>query len=116
MTAVNQDLEQYISTDFTISVTTRIGEDGPRKDITGATISWSVARDNESSAEFTLTTTAGDISITTAASGEFDIDVSASDTSGLEAGDYYHECELVESGGNESVLFTGTLTLNSRIT
>jgi len=112
MTAVNQNFEMWIGEDKTLSCTVTVGEGGPRSDITSATITWAIARDAKSSAEVTLTTTAGDITITDGSNGEFEIAIEPTDTNGLEEGEYYHECQVEYSTGDKNIVFTGTLTLN----
>jgi hypothetical protein len=43
--------------------------------------------------------------------GRFDVALDGEDTEDLRQGDYYHEAEVIDSTGNVSTVFTGTISI-----
>lgn len=82
---------------------------GNAVNLTGATISYVLQRSVGSTVTISKTTDDG-ISITDASGGVFQITLDASDTASL-SGSYYHECQITDTSGNVSTVFTGTVTM-----
>ena len=79
-------------------------------DLTGATLRWGLfVRLTDAQAILSKATGNG-ITITGAAQGKIRIAMAKVDTVGL-AGRYEHELELVESGGADETMATGTVTI-----
>lgn len=80
--------------------------------ITGSTIKWVLIYNGSTLLQKTNVPSNG-ITITNGSSGQCTIAISASDTQNLNAGSYTHEARLIDSSGNSSVIFTGTLTVKT---
>ena len=107
MTIVGQNYTMFSGDSKVITVTVT-DADGAAVNLTGATISYVIFDDGSA----TITKTVGSgITVTDAAAGTFTITLAASDTASL-AGAYYHECQVTDSSGNISTIFTGTVTMN----
>jgi hypothetical protein len=93
-----------------LEVTVR-DEAGAIVNITSASIRWWMAKTVNATA-FTLQKAVGSgVTVVDAAAGRFDVLLVATDTRTLTPGAYYHECEVVDSGGQVSTVFRGALVL-----
>lgn len=81
-----------------------------RKDLTGATITWGLAK-LQGKAPFLTKTIGSGITVTDAANGELDVDLDPADTADVRGGDYYHELEIIDSLGNKATSAYGTITI-----
>jgi hypothetical protein len=83
--------------------------------LVGATVKWAISVDEESSKLIEKTSTGGGITIdgqtATVILDETDTDYS----SGITAGDYYHELRVVDTDGHVSTPAIGTMTLKDVI-
>ena len=80
-------------------------------DLTGATLRWGLfVRLTDAQALLSKATGGSGITVTDAAQGKLRIAMAKVDTVGL-AGRYEHELELVESGGADETMATGTVTI-----
>jgi hypothetical protein len=115
MTATNQTVRNYQAGDDVRLEVTVTDEDGSAVDLSGATVVWGLARRPTADAALVeKSTDTGGITITDAASGEFAIEVEATDTEGLE-GTFYHEAELTDSGGSVSTVLTGQFVIDDEL-
>jgi len=92
-----------------------VDEDGAVVDITGATIAWGVSTHENSKSKLFSYTSPTNITITDAANGKFDVSVLASNTAALKAGDYHHQAEVTDAGGNPTTVAFGTIELRTNI-
>ena len=105
MTQNTKSISHYAGDSLILDVTTKTAS-GERVDLTNADISWVLAKSVSSSPELLKDTDSGDIVVTDAENGEFEIKLLPADTESL-SGSYYHEAEVVDSAGNESTIFVG---------
>lgn len=102
--ATKQDVaaKSYFSGD-TLRITFTISDDdGNGKDLTGATVTWALAKRQGSTPLLTKTAT-----LVTPASGICRVDIAPADTADL-AGSLYHELQVVDAGGDVSTVTYGT--------
>jgi len=110
MTATDQNFTTWSGDDKVLTVTVTDGS-GTATNLTGATINYELqALPPDGVALLTKTTGGGGISITDAAAGTFEITIAAADTASL-SGVYFHECQVVDSSGNVSTIFTGRVNI-----
>lgn len=111
MTAANYNLVIDQGSDFAIQLT--LAEDGSAKDLTGYNARAqlrSKKTDTTVAATFTCT-------VTNAASGVLQIELSNSTTAGLAAGIYYYDLELYTANdGNVTRLLEGQATVTQEVT
>ena len=107
MAATAQDWSMHKGDSKDITVTVYDG-DGATVTLTGATIVWGMATDYDETAIVTKTTAAADITIS---GSDFSFSLDPTDTSGLAAGQYYHEAQVTDSGGDVATVMTGVITL-----
>jgi len=78
-------------------------------DLTGASISWGLARSEYASADITKSIGSG-VTLTNTLNGEFEITLDPTDTSGL-VGSFYHEAQLIEASGDVSTVLSGKVII-----
>lgn len=103
----------YQGEDKTITVSIANEQGAAYGSTSGLTFVWKVAT-SDVAASAVLTKSTGNgitngVSIIT-------ITIDEADTDDLAAGSYYHECRVTDSNGDESVVFTGSLSILSSIT
>jgi hypothetical protein len=116
MTAIGQDVTMYQG-DHKEIVITVYDENGyvstdpalNRLDITGSTVNWVVHKKYPGGIIVTKTTTSG-IALSLPVSGELTINLIPSDTLNY-SGDFLHECEVTDSGGNIATVTVGKFTI-----
>ncbi len=109
MTKVSQNFTAWSGDDLTPRFTIT-GSDSAGENVTGASIVW-VLFDSPTGSSLVRKTTASTGHITISAS-IIDVNVSASDTSGL-TGDYYHELQIIRaSDGKIQTAAVGWVTIN----
>jgi len=84
---------------------------GAPKSLTGATLTWAFAPAQGSAATITKTSPAGGIEITSEANGLAEVSIDAADTLGVAGGTYYHELQVVDSGGDTATAAYGNVIL-----
>ena len=89
-----------------------VDADGNDVALAGASIVWSLARDVDETALVTKTTAASDISIS---GNDFSFELAASDTSGLAAGNYYHEAQVTDASGDVATVTVGVITIEAEL-
>lgn len=109
MTQITKSISHYAGDSLVIAVTTKTTS-GERVDLMNADISWVLAESVSSSPVLLKTVSGGDIVVTDAEQGEFEIKLVPTDTESL-SGSYYHEAEVVDSAGNESTIFVGSFDI-----
>jgi len=109
MTETGQNFTMW-SGDTKVIEVTITDASGNAVNLTGATISYVLQRSVGSTVTISKTTASG-ISITDASGGVFQITLDASDTARLSGSSYYHECQITDTSGNVSTVFTGTVTM-----
>jgi hypothetical protein len=92
-----------------VSVTEQ--SDGTPTVITGAAISWKVAKSIRSTAVISKATSGSGISITSGTGGTFRITLDAADTSSLNPGDYYHEAQITFADSEVATVLKGVMTI-----
>lgn len=102
----NQNLDMTSGDDVTLQVTV-LNIDASVKDITGATITWALAKRPRGTAVLTISGV-----ITDASNGIFTVAVTGL---GDYRGDWFHEIELTESGGAVGTVLRGWLQINEDI-
>jgi hypothetical protein len=101
-----QNFSMYSGDDDEIAVSV-VDDEGVAIDLTGATITWSLADSRGGTVLVTKTSdTSAELSITSAAGGTFTIHLLATDTDDL-AGVYYHEAQVEDSQGHKTTVLTG---------
>lgn len=110
MTIKNQGFEMW-SGDTKVLTITVTDKDGVRVNLTGATIVYKIF---DGGTAVITKSTANGITITDASGGECQTTLSPSDTSDLD-GVYYHECQVTDSSGNVSTIFTGAVTIQGEM-
>lgn len=105
MTEINQSFSIYAgeSKNIVVPITKEGGTD---IDLTGVIIKW-IVKQRDSSTTILIEK---DTPIITADGNVLTIPLRPSDTTGL-SGTYYHRCELIDSHDNDSVLFTGFISI-----
>lgn len=112
MTVENQSLVIYKeeSKDFVFTV---VDDYNLPKDLTSAVITWDMVNRNTGEILITKATSSG-IAITSAPSGICTVSLLSTDTSLLDAANwYYHQLTVVDGGGNESVVATGNFQIKA---
>ena len=111
MASVAQDFTMHKGDTKDISVAVVDG-DGNDVALAGCTIVWSMATDVDETALVTKTTAAADITI---AGNDFSFTLDPADTSGLAAGQYYHEAQVTDAGGDVATVTVGIITLEEEL-
>lgn len=93
--------------DKTLEITV-VGENGSAKNITGATITWVLAKTVGDTALVTKSTGGSGISITDAVNGVFQVTLDGSDTTNY-SGVYHHEAEVEDTSGNKNTVTVGSI-------
>ena len=126
MTVENNDfsLRRGKSKDLQFTITDDGTATGTAKDLTGATITWSMAKTVNNTALLTKTSaSASEVSITSPSSGGICVvhidpadTINATTFPASEDGvDYYHETVVVDSAGDETTISTGTITFKESL-
>lgn len=126
MTVTAQDFTLYRgkSKDLQFTITDDGTATGTAKNLTGATLTWSMARTVNNSALLTKASAlASEISITSPASGGIAVvhidpgdTLSTTNFPASEDGvKYYHELVVVDSASDETVVATGTITFKEAL-
>lgn len=102
------NFSMFAGDDKTLQVTVT-DEDGDPVNLTAASIKWQCARSlGKASAISKTATSGGGITITGAATGDFEVTLDDTDTEDL-AGTYQHEAEVTFSDGTISTVLSGTM-------
>ena len=104
MTITGQNVTVYQDTNRTLEVTV-YDADGVELPISGYTFSYVVYRPTSGQIVLTKATASG-ITITDAANGIFEINITPTDNASL-LGLYNHECGTITPAGSDNVIFTG---------
>lgn len=110
MTKQNQDFLMWSGDDKVITVTVYDNDDNV-VNITGATITWQLSQNIDSSALITKTVGSG-IALSDPVNGQFTITLEPADTASL-AGRYYHEAQITDSSGDISTGLVGHATIKT---
>jgi len=105
MTTENQDfaIRQGESKDLDVTVTDfEAGWDE---------LTWSLATSNEAAGSLLEKTEGVGITVTSEGNGTLTIAIDSEDTENLAPGDYYHQLKIVDTLGNVSIVFCGTMTV-----
>ncbi len=100
---------EFVSGDSKRLVVSVTDDNDTAVDLTGAVISWQLARSVYGSAEISKSVGSG-IAITDAVNGEFTVTLDPLDTDALE-GDFYHEAQVTDTLGDISTVFSGNITI-----
>jgi hypothetical protein len=103
------DLEMYSGDTLQITVTVK-NTSNVAIDLSGATLSWALAKNVGDTALVTKTTANSGVVTVTAASGICRVDIVPADTSGI-FGRHWHELEVTDSSGNVSTVIVGQLNI-----
>lgn len=87
---------------------------GEPVDITGYTVTWSLATSATAVAAVTKSTATSGITVTDASLGQLTIELLSSDTAPL-SGAYYHECQLLQSDGKAFTMFRGKFIITPQL-
>jgi hypothetical protein len=109
MTIKTEDFTHYAGDTLVLGVTTK-NPDGSVVDLTNSEIEWVLAESVSDTPVVSKGTSGGGIAVTDAEGGRFEILLDPVDTE-LLSGSYYHEAEFRDSGGNESTILVGTVTI-----
>lgn len=112
MTKTRQNVgedEKYYSGDTLVIKTTVESDDGSSKDLTDASVKYGIS---DAPGEQTVVekSDGNGIQITDPASGKLEITIDSVDTEDLD-GSFYHECEVTDSSGDVSTVFTGVFRI-----
>ena len=110
MTKQSQDFLMWSGDDKTITVTVYDNDDVV-VDITGATITWELSQNVDSTALISKTVGSG-ITLSDPTNGIFTIALDPADTASL-SGRYYHEAEITDAAGDVSTALVGHATINT---
>jgi hypothetical protein len=115
MTALLQNFDIHAGDDLVVPVTATKEVDQSALDLTGAAVTWKLARQAGGPALIEKTATepvdANGIRFTNAAGGLLEVDLVPADTVALAPGCYVHEVRIVDTFGKVSTLTTGTVTV-----
>ena len=100
----NQDIRIVSGDDLTLQVTVT-ETNGAAKDLTGGTVDWNLSKEPGSS-DIKVTKTG---TLTSPTTGVFTVAV---DSTGGLSGDYYHEAQLTESGGDIGTVMRGWVRID----
>ena len=112
MTDQNFTMHRGDSRRLKITVTDAGGDPKP---LTGASITWAMARDRTAPVLVQKTIAAG-VTITNPSGGEFIVDIAPADTEDLDllrsgSRSFYHEAQVTDSAGAVATVTTGTVTV-----
>lgn len=93
-----------------ITVTVK-DQNGTVINLTGATIRWVLLNPARATLLYKDNTPSKGITITDAVNGLCSIKIDTKDTQNLSAGSYSHEARVIDSNGNSSRVFKGTITV-----
>ena len=110
MTAEKQNITGYYSGNSLKLAITVKDPSGAVVDLSGASIRWALTETYDQTVLVRKSTADGGIVITDAENGTFEINVDPQDTDDL-SGEYDHECEVTDSGGNVVTVTTGTIEI-----
>lgn len=113
MAAATQNFTSIRNDTFQL-VSLQIDRDAAAIDLTGATIAMMLrlVKDADPVALSLSTATSG-ITVTSAVAGEFDID---KQIISIDAGAYFYDMQLTESGGDVTTIMEGTFTITQDVT
>jgi len=104
----------YQGDDETIRITVE-DTDGNAYDLTDVDLVWALSRSRFNNSVLSKTEGSG-LTVTDAVNGKAEVDLTQSDTEGLDTGGYIHEVELTDtSGAVTSVPLTPALTIDPDI-
>jgi hypothetical protein len=92
---------------------TFVDEAGGVLSLVGCTIRWWMAKTANGPSLLTKSIGSG-VTVVNAAGGRFDVRIAPVDTANVVSippGDYYHECEVIDSSGDVATVFAGKLTI-----
>jgi len=113
MTKYNQDFKMIQGEDKVLEITV-VDENGSAKAITGATITWSLARAVDDTPLITKSTGGSGISITDGNNGVFQVTIGDTDTNDMN-GAYIHEAEVVDTSGRKNTVLFGTIQIQKSL-
>ncbi len=103
----DQDFHLHAGDESPLAFTVTDEATGAAVDLSAVTeITWALAADAESAALVTKTKTGGDITVTDAVNGKFEVALDSADTDGLN-GRYWHEAVIVDGAGKRFTVATG---------
>lgn len=112
MTKRNQHFEMHAGETVDLNVVVTDKATKVRKNLAGATIKWVLYDEATEAAVLTKTTaTPGDITDIDGLNGLFTVALAPADTANVAPGTYYHESEVIDSGGAVSVVLTGQVKI-----
>ena len=112
----NQDIgfdESYYEGD-SLDIVVTVEEDGSAKDLSGASASWAMSPTPGDTVELSSSDSGVSVSITDEAAGEITVSISEATTEGL-VGSWYHEVRVTDSAGDKSVVTTGRMAIEERV-
>lgn len=112
MTKRNQYFEMHAGETVDLNVVVTDKATKSRKNLAGAAITWVLYDEAAESAVLTKSTaTVGDITNIDGLNGLFTVALAPADTANVAPGTYYHESEVIDSGGAVSVVLTGQVKI-----
>jgi hypothetical protein len=117
MAETQQDIgtiEPYHEGD-SLEVIVSVDEDGADKDLSQATVSWTVAHRSGATPTLADTDSGVSASVTDAATGEVTVTIDSGVTDGL-AGRYQHELRVTDLNGDTAVVAEGRFRIAERVT
>jgi len=112
MAIKNQNFEMYAGNDVELDITL-LDEDGGPLDLTDATVRWALSSAYDPSAALVTKTSDGmsGILITDAEQGLVIVTLLRDDTEDFGGQPYVHEVAVIDSGGAETTVLTGAVTI-----
>lgn len=111
--ATKTDFSFFSGDTQTLKITVNDGATPPvAKDLTGATITWGLAK-RQGKAPFLTKTIGSGITVTDAVNGELEVAIDPADTADVKGGSYYHELEITDSIGNIATAAYGDVTIEA---
>lgn len=112
--AVEYNFPDHIKNDTFNAQPFSVSRNGSAINLTGATIAMMLRLvKTQASPDLSLSTATSGITITTAVDGEFEID---EQVISIDAGIYFYDLQLTESGGKVTTLQQGTWTITQDVT
>lgn len=115
MAETDQNITIYLGDDVSIFLTLRAA-DGTALNLTGSSLRWGLATLSSDTPVLTKSSTSAlQISITSAVGGLATVFLLDTETALLSVGAYRHEVELTDASGNKETLLTGLVTVKTAI-
>src|SRR5687767_14791102 len=113
MTATDQNIVIWQGEDKPITVDLEDGDGAPYGSTDGLTFSWRVSPSKDDRTSLIAKSTGSGI---TNGTSLITIDLNSADSENLRPVDYYHECRVVDSSGEENVVFVGAFKVKPSTT